>query len=416
MRSEVVLLAELRRGLGIRVALPLIALGLAASFNDIAAWRGDWLFTSVQAQSVSFVLGPVAAGIAAAAGSRDARTGFTPIARVTARARAGSAAVQWIALAFILMLSYLAIVAAVSAATALATGVVRPWPSYLVIGAAHLLAASAIGFIVGVLTRSLFAAPAVALAIFSALVLCGNIEGRGRALFLYYGDAVPSPARVIAPVVLAGQLLFCLGIVALCWFLICLRDDLSFGITTFSWVGCLVSVCALVLAVGAVFSTNIYQARDSGSVDPVCAGRAPRVCVWPEHAKWLPDAVVVAGNLDNALRGIYTYPGVVYEQGLGAEPASPQVVLDTVPVTRVGMVVSLSSPVLPAPPSRCVRENSDLFDRYVLALAWLQTKASGEVSPGVKVDSQKLSQLLSRPPAAQASWMAQTVTAIRACQ
>lgn len=88
---------------------------------------------------------------------------------------------------------------------------------------------------------------------------------------------------------------------------------------------------------------------------PYCVGSGPRVCTWPEHAKWAPEAGRVAPRLAVSLRAIYTFPMTISEAGLaGARGAAPAVVVQDIPVTPASLVPGLTRQRVPPIPRGCL--------------------------------------------------------------
>lgn len=172
-------------------------------------------------------------------------------------------------------------------------------------------------------------------------------------------------------------------------------------------------------SVSLLLQPSAYGPRNR-NVLPACRGSAPEICVWPEHQKWLGDAVAVSTALARALNGVYTFPPRVYEEGLhpdwAVQHAVPRVVVNTVPVTQASLVTGLTEGVLPAQPSACVSADPELLSKYVLAQAWLRWKATGSVGPGISVDEESLAHLLGLPEPTQKQWILNTSEILASCR
>ncbi|CCF85041.1 DUF7224 domain-containing protein [Nitrolancea hollandica] len=164
----------------------------------------------------------------------------------------------------------------------------------------------------------------------------------------------------------------------------------------------------------ALLSSGDYTQRQAPDRQ-ICQGNAPRVCVWPEHAKWADTAAEVAHRLDAALGDVYRFPPVVYEEGLPEAPSGggPIVRIDRLPMTPASLVQGLGLGVIPEAPFDCWRESQRL-ERRTLIKAWLEMRAAGQLA-SVATDGAKLSVLLSRSPSEQRAWVLENLPAATDC-
>jgi hypothetical protein len=174
---------------------------------------------------------------------------------------------------------------------------------------------------------------------------------------------------------------------------------------------------AAVLLGAGVLGGGELKAR-AAVAEPVCEGNAPRVCVWPEHAKWAPLAASVAHRAAIALEGVARMPDTIYERGLsGAGGANVgEVRIDRIPVTGPALVAGLVEGIVPPRPPRCANDLGDRLAVHATIAAWIRMRAAGSVGNDIYVSDQRpLEALLRRRPADQARWVRRHLPAISHC-
>lgn len=408
--------AELRRSVGLR-ALPATFLASALVLSaDRGYWVGDWQATSLHVQFTNLVLAPLSAGLAAYAATRNRRAGVRELVAVSARGPTRAGLLQWGALMVWVGAVYLADVLVAAALTAAEAKTVAPWPSFAMIGFSALAMYTTVAFCVGLVVPRLVVAPLCAVGTFAFVVGLGEGPANLQRLSVFYSALLLSPGEVLRPSLVVGQVVMAA--------LVCLTSWVVTALMLEGWrpVALVLGACfsgsaVLFTAALVVALPSTFVARP-GTVPPVCAGTSPRVCVWPEHGKWLPDAVAVSSKLAKSLGGVYQFPPEVYEVGLGPATAGvgPTLSIDRIPVTRVGLVAGLAGGLLPPHATSCVSESPDLLQRYVVAKAWLQLEATGATDARSAVDATALDALRALPLAEQRRWVASTAALVSSCR
>ncbi|MDQ3850215.1 MAG: hypothetical protein M3296_06340, partial [Actinomycetota bacterium] len=143
----------------------------------------------------------------------------------------------------------------------------------------------------------------------------------------------------------------------------------------------------------------------------------PRVCVWPEHAKWAPLAARLAHRARVALTGVGRLPSTLYERGIGRAGAAKgdTFAIDAIPVTAPALVTELVAGIVPSRPPRCTTDLGDRLGIYVTIAAWIRMRAAGTEGDGVYPDEEQLQALLRRSPGGQARWVRRHLAAASRC-
>ena len=409
-----VLLIEVRCSPGF-VAFPiLVAAHVGIIWQDASFWAGDWQATSIQVQSGNILLAAFIAACAAWTAGREHRHGHALIAKTMPRRQMWAVAAQWGAVTFWGLLAYsvgLGFAAYKTVPEAITGG---PWPSYILLGAAAVCTYSAFGYIMGSFGRWRILAPLASVLVYTCLVVVELHGGWVSRLDLLYTDTLVSPQFRLRTTVLITQLFWAAALVVVALAVTGARYS-SLGTRT-----ALLSLAVIPVAVVIFFSTLLGSgdfARRQAPNHEFCLGKAPRVCVWPEHAKWADDAAEVAHSMASALDGVYTFPSTVYEVGLPEAYLNdkPVIRIDTIPTTRPSFVAGLATGLLPQIPPNCPTQGSQRMERYVLIMAWLQMRGAGELSRNVYVDQSKLQALLDFSPSEQKTWVRDSLPGVSDC-
>lgn len=405
----------------------------------------DWKRASgTLALLASFFISPLAASLAGWVAAGVRRHGLVPLLRTCPRPWLTVAGLEWSATAA-WSLVFLGLTAVgVSIYAMQASGIVRPWPSYLVVGAMAVIQASAVGFMVGQVFPWTRAAPLlsaiVALAppiIWIALTVSGqDVTGLERLLLIGFGHET-EPWLRLRPSVMA--LMACWSAtVSLAALLIAASGRLPLRIRV------LLVAMMLIVITGVAHIAIIWK---GSNVEPVpepeeiaCAGESPQVCVWPEHRWAIPVVQETLKRLRAVLGERYRLPTVLYEQYLPGAPQRGQ------PIVRLAgyegqevsttLLYSLLEGLLPATPTDlCAAQGVSASDpaeyvrvlefrypgrlqRWALMRAWLERRVLGrEVSVwGVNTPADKqLRMLLALPDERQREWFWEQIPAIQDC-
>ncbi|MBD0709073.1 MULTISPECIES: ABC transporter permease [unclassified Streptomyces] len=288
---------EVRRS-PLLTAFPLmIAVDLAVLFGRSRYWIGVWPEASVAAQIVTLFLGPLLAGVSAWQAGRASQAGMPEF--LLAAARPGWR-VEAARLAATLTLGFLAYGIGCLTAAAVSLGEAGPgflWPSYLLLGASTLVVFASVGHLAGRWWPSPGFTPVVcAMGCFISMlslpfkfnVLAGPPDVHLRLLPLAVRLAVALALAVLA--VTAPPLTRKAERRAP-------RRNLparTRGIALLAAIGAVAALTA------APYAGELREERPASAVEPLCAradGKSPRVCVWPEHRKYLPELTGMAQRL-----------------------------------------------------------------------------------------------------------------------
>ncbi|MFI1190393.1 ABC transporter permease [Streptomyces californicus] len=306
---------ELRRS-PILTALPVMAaVDLVVLFGRARYWIGVWPEASVAAQVVTLFLGPVLAGVSAWQAGRSSRAGMPEA--VLAAARPGWR-IESARLAATLTLGFLAYGIGCLTAAAVSFGEAGPgflWPSYLLLGASTLVIFASVGHLAGRWWPSPAFTPAVcALGCFISML---TLPFKLNVL-----AGPPDQHLRLLPVAL--RLLFALALAALAVTAPPLRRSTKREISRHRTPWHIRSVAAgsavlSLIALAAIPAAGEMRVdRPATATEPVCEraeGSSPRVCVWPEHRKYLPELTRMAQRLDHPQPWLKA-PRTFYEFGL----------------------------------------------------------------------------------------------------
>ncbi|NJQ07305.1 DUF7224 domain-containing protein [Streptomyces lonarensis] len=302
--------------------LPLVALAAAMAVLP-GAWQDSWPRASAAASAAALPLMVAGCGLVAHRAGAAARRGAdAPVA-----SRRGSTAelVSLAADATWLAAAHLTAVAVVWGA-ALAVGLPgAPWPEYPLFGLAGVVLAAAVGHVLGRLLPTRYT---------PVLATVG-----GYVLFLaVMADGSPLTATIgyqgVEQRLSATHLVWRLALVALAVTAVVLltggrSDARPSGRRPARSMRLAGPAAAAALLVGVVAmpsgpEAGFHTARTSA--DPACDGTVDdgEVCVWPEHAHRLPDAVDMAGRLAAAGEGVIPAGVVHREVGLAGAGAVGQ--------------------------------------------------------------------------------------------
>ncbi|MFE7408930.1 DUF7224 domain-containing protein [Streptomyces laurentii] len=307
---------ELRRS-PLLTALPvLIAVDLVVLFGRSRYWIGVWPEASAAAQVVTLFLGPALAAVSAWQAGRSSRAGLPEFLLGAARPAWRIEAVRLAATLTLGLLAYglgCLVAAAVSVCEA---GPGFLWPSYVLLGAATLVVFAAVGHLAGRWWPSPAFTPVIcALGCFVALL---GLPVRFNVL-----SGHPDTRLGLFPLALRLLLALALAVLAVTAPPRLREADRDLPPREPPWrirgvfLG---SVLTVLLTLGAALPAGeLGTPRPASAVTPLCAradGRAPEVCVWPEHRRYLPELTAMARRLDDATRTWNGTPDVYREAGL----------------------------------------------------------------------------------------------------
>lgn len=407
---------ELRRS-PLLTAFPVMLLvDLGVLFGRSRHWMGVWPEATVAAQICTLFLGPVLAGVSAWQAGRASRAGMPEVILGAARP---SWRIEAARLGATLTLGFLAYAVGCFIAAAVSWREAGPgflWPSYLLLGATALLMFASVGHLAGRLWPSAAFTPVVC-ALGGFIVLLGTP-------YRFYVLAGPPDVRLsFAPV--AARLLLAVAVTVLAVavparFTRTGRKDSSERFlprhTRPVVIGAVVGVLAALLALPAAGKLRTERYASAGEM--LCAQAketAPRVCVWAEHRKYLPELSKMAERLGSQTWG--KAPHTFYEYGLrrhrlgdqGFDIAEGHVRTAAIAMANQTFVTSVGRCRPPLEEHR-VRQAMDNIH------LWLEYRALGQ-DPAVADKGQRLvgvadaqraaAEVTRKSPSEQQAWLAQ---------
>ncbi|MEV0126106.1 ABC transporter permease [Streptomyces sp. NPDC050703] len=307
---------ELRRSPLLTAFPAMIAVDLLVLFGRSRYWIGVWPEASVAAQIVTLFLGPVLAGISAWQAGRSSRAGMPEF--LLGAARPGWR-IEAVRLAATLTLGFLAYGIGCLTAAAVSLSDAGPgflWPSYLLLGASTLIIFASVGHLAGRWWPSAAFTPIVcALGCFISML----------ALPFKFNVLAGPPDTHLSPLPVALRLLCALALAVLAVTAPPMRRKAERqtphrklprhvrGIAAGS------VVCSFFALAAAPAVGELRVERPASATTPLCDranDSAPRVCVWPEHRKYLPELTRMAQHLDQAPQRWIKVPAEFHEFGL----------------------------------------------------------------------------------------------------
>ncbi|MEE1751835.1 ABC transporter permease [Streptomyces sp. SP18CS02] len=307
---------ELRRSPLLTAFPVMIAVDLAVLFGRSQYWIGVWPEASVAAQIVTLFLGPMLAGVSAWQAGRSSRAGMPDF--LLAAARPGWR-IEAVRLGATLTLGFLAYGIGCLTAAAVSLGDAGPgflWPSYLLLGAATLVIFASVGHLAGRWWPSPGFTPVVcALGCFISML----------SLPFEFDVLAGPPDTHLRPLPVAVRLLLALALAVLAVTAPPLPQKAGrqmprrkFPRHT-SAVAIVSAVSSFVALAAVPAAGELRGERPASATEPLCDRadeHAPRVCVWPEHRKYLPELTRMAQRLDGPALPRAMGPYEFYEFGL----------------------------------------------------------------------------------------------------
>jgi hypothetical protein len=286
----------------LRYALPpLVALDIAVLFLRNQHWFGTWPETGAAGQIPAYLIGVLGAGGAAWAASAPDRH---RLGEQLAAARVSPArrdAHRLGATFLILLIPYLvgqALAFAITART-FPPGV-HLWLGYVLLGVFVLMLATAVGWACGRLLPTTFGALLAAV----GFLFMTSVLGQWAGFVVISGR----PEVAVDPVPLALRLSMTGSAL-----LIMVRVATDTGRRHRGRASILLLAFLPLLAV--MFTTDAVTHRQSPGDAAVCVDGRTRICLWPEHEKYLPQMRDLASRIQ-ALPSSFIVPARIEEEGL----------------------------------------------------------------------------------------------------
>jgi len=295
-----------------------------------------------------------------------------------------------------------------------ATGWMSPEPAALAMGLAVLVGHVAFGVVWGRVLPAVVAVPGSLVVSYAWLVYPPALNIPWIRHLTGFNDSCClniyklAPGAVLAPIVLA------VSVTAAAFLVLSVRSRvLAFGAALAVFASCLALAVSLVSGLGF----DPVQPRTGAMA---CAGSFPRVCVWPEHARMLPEIAADAGQIaavlshygltvpQQATESIAPRPGPAWVFGIGLQDSPAQV------------RAQVAAGVAPSGPPPCAQHASWSAANSLMALqAWLllrdglsEATANNWVIPDAMAIVHRE---LAKPAASQAAWFRQAMHAATTC-
>lgn len=407
---------ELRRS-PLRWWLPaFLLLAMLMLFGRSTAWIGVWPQASAAAQLPFSYIGPALAAGAAWSAGRCLRIGSVDHLQATARRRWQVEAVH-LAATITYGIAVLLVTAAVAAAFSIPdAGPGFLWAGYLVLAGSMLVTCAAIGHLVGRWSR-----PGIGPALLTGLGTFAlfNLTERGPFGFMVLSG--PPQLRLSAAALAARiALAACLVVLAVAvppW-----RDRItSRAPATSRATSAIAAVMAVIVSIALIAAAGPLRVPRTPPSEPLCSTTTPRVCVWPENRKYLPELAAMAERLNQLPGDLITVPDTFYERGLRTSDSQVDFIItegswSAVP-SITGAIVDATLP----PACLVTGENAERKYQAIFEIVeWLNRRMYGGDPPaGVRggppgVDLAMIREVLQSPDADQATWVRQRLDTIKA--
>lgn len=406
----------------------------------------DWKQASgTVAVLATFFISPLAASLASCVAAGVRRCGLLPLHRSCPRAWLTIVGLEWGATAAWAVVLLASTAAGVSISALQAGGVVKLWPSYLIVSVLAVIQASAVGFLVGKVfpwarAASLLSVMVTLMPPMAWIVLTVSereMTGLERLLLIGFGYET-EPWLRLRPSVIA--LMACWSAtVSLATLLIAASGRLPPRIRILQAAVMLLAILGVAGIAVTWKGSNVETV--SGPKELACAGEYPQVCVWPEHRWVLPTVQDTIKRLQAVLGERYRLPAVVYEQYLPSAPQRGEPIVRLAGYEGEGvsstLLYSLLEGVLPLTPTDLCRAQGvsvpdpaeyvrvlesrypGRLQRWVLMRAWLELRVLGRQASVWGVENtpaaNQLRMLLALPDERQQEWFWEQVPAIHDC-
>ncbi|MEU7023818.1 hypothetical protein ABZ990_24600 [Streptomyces sp. NPDC046203] len=307
-------LIEFRRTPVRWLALPLLLASAAMVFLVGGPWQGSWPETSAAATRAALPLTVAAVGIAAHRSSQLRRSGTDTL--LAARRPFQVELARLAADAVWLCGVYLLCTGAAWIATATAGAPGGPWPEYVLFGISGIVFALALGHFTGRLLPTRFTGAIAAVGGFLLFTLVFGSQSSPLATLVFYHSidvrlsATHLAWRLVATVLAVAAMGTVGGLID--------RDTRRKGATA---AGGFFSVATLICVLAMPGNGTELLERRPAEPAACAPGGGSTVCVWPEHAGRLDEAVDTARKIGAAADGVLPPPDRYRETGLARDGA-----------------------------------------------------------------------------------------------
>ncbi len=410
------LVIELRRS-PLRLWLPLlIAVDLAVLWLRPHTWVGVWPEASAAAQLPTLYLGLALGAGAAWNAGRIARSDVDELLLQMPRPVWQRELLTFVGSWTYGVIAYVAGVAAVALASMSTPAPGFLWPSYLLLGLAMITQCTAVGHLAGRLLRSRFAAPLVA---FSVVFLNVAVRDGQDHLFYVLSGAVQLHVSAVA---VAARVFVAAALAALAVTVIPLAERKEAGRRPVRYVPSAVTAIVVVAAIGLVATAGPLRRERVPPSHPTCTNGIPRVCLWPDDAKYLQTTTAMASRFSSLPTDLMTVPTTFYEAGLRPQTAGPtdfSTLFGTWSIAQ-NMTFTVTGTVVDA--ANCTVKQSDQEKYFAAAFSldqWLSERVFGGPQPAdihggpPGLDREAIHAVEQQPLDQQFSWARERVTTMR---
>lgn len=399
--------------------VPLMLVDVATVFGRDRWWIGVWPQASAAAQIPAFFLGPFLAAGASWMASRSAERGMPDRLAGAAVAPWRFEAVQLAATLAYGLVAYFTGTLLAAAVSIPAAGPGFLWPGYQLLGAGLIIGCAAAGHAAGRLFPSRIFTPAVS-ALGTLLLIASLGNPRAFAFFVLVGDPqvqtgkLAVAVRVGAAVSLAFLATLVPGILH--------RGQRRWQGTPAHYVAAFIAASLALVTTFGILSGGPLQVARAAPDDPLCSGNTPKVCVWPEDRKYLPEIVAMVGRIRDLPTTQLKIPSTFFEYGLrdSTTNTSDFRIVEgstwSVSPSLAGEILQLSAPWCPTQnPSAAARRDLATWELS----AWLEARMNGTGQPDSVhggppgVDLTKIASLIKKPETEQAQWLTTHIRTIR---
>lgn len=301
-------LIELRRSAVLWAIAPVTIGWVWLTFSRPFMWLGSWPAASAWATApVSYAVIILGALVGAEAARRRMSA---PAAALRMSPRGWVALAPHLAAGLSLALVPLGV--ALVAVAARNTGVAPPgtlWPSYVLFATAVAITALCAAHLIG------FAVPSVLIG-----ALAGAVVGFIATAYAEIPLSAP-PTMDIGPARLTLAVLLAVASTALAVVIpAAIATTTSSRVLSGRRVAAGLAAIGFVVAVVASPLVGPVQVARPAPSSPTCSTTAPRLCVWPEHAAYLPILTPVAQRIAQAANGLLAVPDELFQEGLTDSP------------------------------------------------------------------------------------------------
>ena len=297
---------EARRSLGLWLFPPVAFLVWFTTRETLPAGIWLWPDTSFSIQQTLVLAGPLAAGMAAWAATRERRLGTEELLATTSQPTAVRLLVAWASSMVWIALGYLAAVAILFASAYLGGvyGIPTVWP--VILGLFALVADSAIGFAAGQYVPSRFTAPLIAIALYWVQGVTIAYSVSSLRYLSPVVDLYHSVFYGVVPNIFVAQSLWLLGLAIVALVFAVRRGERR---SVVPWIalaaGLAATATGAVVLLGTPSQVTATQLREARiAYEPVCDDGDLRVCVHPSYRQMLPEASATIRGVTGPLAGV----------------------------------------------------------------------------------------------------------------